>query len=148
MKKFVIAAILSSACGMIAQWQAHSAENRGRVCLGDNASLGQADISLSADAALSFTVALVDCLSSSCSRNARANCNVEVQGTILTITSSAEWETASGDDIACTADCLTLSGGCTTPVLAAGTYTVKHGDKAVDVTIPGMSPACPPGLAE
>jgi len=88
--------------------------------------------------------AIVDatqCVSSSCSRNAKHTCKVVLSGNELRVTSQAHYEVHVGGP--CTEDCWPVAASCRTPKLKAGTYTVHHGDKSFSVTVPGsLAQAC------
>lgn len=85
---------------------------------------------------LDLTVVMPRCLSSSCSHDAKAGCTAVVNGNVIEVTSTGSVR-EQGDT--CTADCGALVAKCSTTLLAAGTYQIRHGATRLDLTIPSMT---------
>jgi len=77
------------------------------------------------------------CLSSSCSKDRKAECSVTLVGSVLQVTSTASFRN-EGD--VCTDDCGALVATCVTPPLPAGTYALQHGASQIALTIPSTVP--------
>lgn len=119
----IAASLLLSGC-IFESWQTMTLADEGTFCLEGNA-----------DETIDILVDAQVCLSSSCSRNASGSCSAAIDNDIITITSSFEWEEASGN-VACTDDCGFLGAECEIGPLPAGTYTVMMGDTTETIDIP------------
>lgn len=129
--RIAIVALALAACPEPAPdwtWELRTATDEGSVCV-EGAVDEMANVVVIAD----------DCQSSSCTRNQVRSCSADLDGTTITVTSAFEWETAVGD-VDCTDDCQPLGAGCEVGPLAAGTYTIQHGDDETVVTIPTSDP--------
>lgn len=82
------------------------------------------------------------CLSSSCDTDREASCSVRLEGSVLVVESRMGWSSKQGM-VACTDDCQRMSVTCESPPLAAGTYTIRHGDHEVPLTIPSEPAQAP-----
>src|SRR4051812_40422025 len=82
-----------------------------------NAFLPSTTVTFQANQTASIRVMAPTCLSSSCSKDARADCAVQLDGNVLAVTSTA---TFRREGETCTDDCGALVARCTTPVLPAG----------------------------
>lgn len=83
------------------------------------------------------------CLSSSCTAEQMASCEVRLSGTTLTITTHASWIDTSSMGQGCTDDCSSPSADCQTPPLPAGNYTVRLGPNAASLQVPSMPVSVP-----
>jgi hypothetical protein len=121
----------------------HSFKDQGMVCAfpegtdPGNAFLPPDSVMFTADRTAAITVRAPTCLSSSCSKDRRAECSVVLSGNVIQVTSSASFR---NEGQVCTDDCGALVARCTTPPLPAGTYFLQHGADRVVVTIPSMGP--------
>lgn len=123
---------LLAACGLLdGDPERVAFENEGTVCMHvaeDPQDFSERDIP-------SLSVTLPVCLSSSCSENPQASCEVSVDGTTITLTSSASYLDTSTAGGACTDDCGQLQANCELPELEAGEYTVTHGDETFTMEV-------------
>jgi len=129
---------LIAACGLFEDDPEHvTFENEGTVCLhlaDDPQDFSEREIP-------SLSVTLPVCLSSSCSENPQASCEVSVDGTTITLTSTASYLDTSTAGGACTDDCGQLQATCELPELTAGEYTVTHGDETFTLEVdPAQEP--------
>jgi hypothetical protein len=96
--------------------------------------------SFPADRALLITVMAPTCLSSSCSKDRKAECSTEVKGNVIVVTSKLSFRQ---EGTTCTADCGALVARCMTPPLPAGSYLVQHGTQNFGLTVPTTTiPPC------
>jgi hypothetical protein len=123
----------------------HSFKDQGRVCAfpagtdPGNAFLSPTtSVAFQADSSATITVMAPTCLSSSCSKDAKAECSVALNGNVLQITSTASFRTEGN---VCTDDCGALVARCTTPPLPAGTYFLQHGVERIVLMVPSSGPA-------
>lgn len=87
--------------------------------------------------ALRVTVLMPTCLSSSCSKEPRATCEVKRVGPqSLEVTSEGSYRE---EGRTCSADCGFLVARCESPVLEAGSYTIRHGKDQLMLTVPTMT---------
>ncbi len=117
-----------------------SYEDEGPVCFGDVTS-GQG---LEADEPFFVTVSIEGCLSSSCTADQQAECEIEVDGDEIFVSSSGSYsELTHIEEGGCTDDCGgAVEADCGSLTLAEGTYTVYHGDKSSELTIPSDGAVC------
>ncbi len=143
-------AILSTlvACGPQEDWVPHTTQDYGNVCINTDTWVGgaQPDITLEADQVVTFSVLALACYQSSCTRNQSISCSVTQEGRLLTLRSSATWESNEAAGAACTTDCGYLIGSCDTQPLAAGSYLVQHGELEMTLEVPGTVNSCPSAL--
>jgi hypothetical protein len=118
----------------------HAFKDEGKVCAfpssvdPGNAFLPPTDpVMFSAGGPATITVMAPTCLSSSCSKDRKAECSVVLEGNVLQVSSHASYHDEGN---ACTADCGALVATCVTPPLPAGTYTLQHGGNRIALTIP------------
>jgi hypothetical protein len=123
---------------------ARTFNDQGRVCVfpegvdPGNAFLTPSGlVAFQSDKMATITVMAPTCLSSSCSKDAKAQCSVMVNGNLLQVTSTASFRQEGN---VCTDDCGALVGRCTTPPLPAGTYTLQHGADRITITVPSTVP--------
>ena len=130
----LLAIPLIAACGLLEGDPERVAfENEGTVCLhlaDDPQDFSERDIP-------SLSVTMPVCLSSSCSENPQASCEVSVDGTSITLTSSASYLDTSTAGGACTDDCGQLQATCAIPALEPGEYTVVHGEESFTLQVDG-----------
>jgi hypothetical protein len=91
-----------------------------------------------ADQSVNVAVVFAGCLSSSCDVDRTASCSVQAAGADLRVTSEGSFRTTGAST--CTTDCGYLIARCTTPALAAGSYTFRHGDLSLPIQIPSSGP--------
>ena len=125
-------------------------EDFGRVCMFDAApNLDLIPLSerpkerqsYAEDASLHIVYSLGACLSSTCSTNRTASCQVTRNSNVLLISSRASYTPIHGRP--CSGDCERPSAECVTAPLAAGTYTIRHGNSETQLTIPSEGePVC------
>lgn len=148
----MVVAVLSllPACDLLEPDETRTFHDQGKICLfpegakADNP-FGAPTMSVTfpADRALSITVMAPTCLSSTCSKDEKAQCSATVKGNVIAVTSSASVREEKGVGAVCTDDCGALVARCTTPPLPAGTYQVQHGPERLTVTIPSSTlPPC------
>ncbi|RVU46902.1 hypothetical protein EA187_07140 [Lujinxingia sediminis] len=106
-------------------------ENEGTVCL----HLADDPQDYSERQIPSLSVTLPVCLSSSCSKAPQASCQASVEGTTITLTSSASYLDTSTAGGACTDDCGQLQATCAIPALEPGEYTINHGDESFTLQV-------------
>jgi len=133
-------------------WVAHDEHDEGVMCLTSRqptevtsaafqARRPDPRMAVKANQAVFAIVDATRCVSSSCSRNQKHACKVELSGSELRVTSHAHYEVSEGGP--CTEDCWAVNASCRTPKLKPGTYTVRHGDKSFPITVPGsLAQAC------
>jgi hypothetical protein len=91
-----------------------------------------------ADQPVNVVVELTGCLSGSCTFDRTASCSVERTGADVRVTSEGSFGATGATT--CTIDCQILAAGCIAPVLAAGSYTFRHGDLNLPIQIPSSVP--------
>lgn len=116
-------------------------DNQGAVCLSTTTDFPEGGQQFEADSTLYAIVTFATCLSSSCSSDRTAECQVAVQGDRIVITSRGSYTDESGPGQACTTDCLYLEATCETGPLPAGEYTIIYGEDELPLTIPGITGA-------
>lgn len=128
----LLAIPLIAACSQADDEPEHvSYENEGTVCLhlaDDPQDYSEREIP-------SLSVTLPVCLSSSCSKEPQASCQANVEGTTITLTSSASYLDYSVTMRACTEDCGQLQATCAIPALEPGEYTVVHGEESFTLQV-------------
>jgi len=77
-----------------------------------------------------FVVVLDDCMA--CPKDFTANCDVERQGSTITLHAGGVYTERSGP---CDS-CLTLSIACVVGGLEPGNYTVRSGDQTLEISLP------------
>jgi hypothetical protein len=122
----------------------HTFQDQGRVCaFPEGTDPGNAFQSPSTSAAFqpdrpaTITVMAPTCLSSSCSKDRKAECSVVIEGNVIHVTSTASFREEGST---CTADCGALVARCTTPPLPAGTWFLQHGAERIVLTVPSSGP--------
>lgn len=121
--------------------------DQGRVCLypegtdPGTASVPSTDlVTYVADGALLVTVQAPECLSSSCSKDRKAECTVTLRGSVLDVRSQLSFR---NEGSTCTTDCGALVARCKSPPLPVGTYRIQHGTSALTLNIPSSRrPSC------
>lgn len=83
---------------------------------------------------LVVSVALDECLSSSCDLERSAECSVARDGQTLTVSSRLAYR--PNDAPACTMDCGRLTAVCESEALEAGSYTVELGNQSHALAVP------------
>jgi hypothetical protein len=104
----------------------------------ENVFLPPPAVAFEANGAATITVRAPTCLSSSCSKNAKAQCSVVIDGNVIHVTSTASYY---NEGETCTDDCGALVSRCETPPLAAGIYFLDHGSDHVVLMVPSSGPA-------
>ncbi len=134
----LLAVLPATSCGLFSEH--HSFKDQGRMCVLPEAARdafvppAPSSRSYAANQRLAIQVTMPDCLSSSCSHDAHADCTAEVKGTTIQVTSRGSYnEDKSGP---CTLDCGSLVAHCLTGPLPAGTYEIRHGNATVSLTVP------------
>ncbi|RAL23963.1 hypothetical protein DL240_07385 [Lujinxingia litoralis] len=117
-----------------------SYEDEGEVCL--NRSLQADDAPLQEGAPLSVRVELPVCLSSSCTSAPVTSCELSLEDHTITLSSHASYLDTSQPLGSCTADCGLLFAECELPALAAGQYTLIHGEHTYTFAIPSEPVGC------
>ncbi|RDV37151.1 hypothetical protein DV096_14295 [Bradymonadaceae bacterium TMQ3] len=117
-------------------------ENEGEVCL--NRFSFADDASLEVETPIEVIVELPGCLSSSCSSDSRASCQVALDAThnTITLTSEGSYLDTSTAYGSCTADCGLLHAECQIPALPEGQYTLTHGQDTYTFTVPSELSGC------
>jgi hypothetical protein len=122
----------------------HSFKDQGKVCAfpeGEdvgNAFLPPPSVTFQADRSATITVMAPACLSSSCSKDAKAQCAAVLDGNVIKVTSTASFRQ---EGQTCTTDCGALVARCSTPPLPAGTYFLDLGGERAVLMVPSMGPA-------
>jgi len=106
-------------------WEPQTQQNRGTACVEGG---GEAPVRVRVNADV--------CLSSSCSRNAVARCQVRTEFERIVVTSTFTWDEARGSELACTDDCGQMIAQCALGQLPAGNYVLLHGPQEVDIELP------------
>lgn len=120
-----------------------SYENEGSVCLGLDHPHGLPVDALEGDEPFPMIVGFESCLSSSCSQDLEANCEVEIDGDDIFLSSTGSYgDRTHLEGGMCTEDCRSLYADCGNLILEEGSYTVHHGDETVELTIPSDDPRC------
>jgi len=65
-----------------------------------------------------------------------------LEGTTITVEASATVRSKTGRNVACTADCNSVTAGCDTPPLTPGTYTLVYGEDSMELMVPVAANAC------
>jgi len=91
------------------------------------------------DGVLTLTVAVQECLSSSCSRDLVTSCEATLDGTTLTLTSDIHWEDNMADGATCTDDCGLPAATCELENVPDGTYTLDFDGQSYTIEVPGSS---------
>lgn len=92
---------------------------------------------LAAGSALRIDVDFALCLSSSCDRLVRADCEVTRDGTVITVTARADVESEVGGS--CTDDCGSVNASCTLGELPEGSYELRYGDATLTFDVPSTT---------
>jgi len=122
----------------------YSLVDTGQVCLSatvEPGASGAGTFAVDAPVYASFDARV--CLSSSCSRDPRATCEITRTDGAIAVTSLASWTDTSPSAEGCTADCGFLRARCQLGALPAGTYTVRYGGQALTLTVPSQLAAAP-----
>ncbi|TXD36117.1 hypothetical protein FRC98_13420 [Lujinxingia vulgaris] len=137
-----LAISLLAACGDDPEPTLVTFEDEGDVCL--NRSSFQDDAPLEADAPIDVRVELPVCLSSSCSSQPQASCElaVDTATNTITLTSEGSYLDTSAIDGSCTADCGLLHAECEIPALPEGQYTLTHGQTTYTFDVPSEPTGC------
>jgi hypothetical protein len=136
-----------SACSVFDGGEERTFKDEGKVCLFPEGAQGQNPFmrptdsaTYPADRALLVTVMAPICLSSSCSKDPKAQCTATLKGNVIEVTSTAS---VREEGNSCTADCGALQARCSTPPLPAGTYQVSHGAERLTLMVPStIVPPC------
>lgn len=133
---------LLSACAEDAEPTLKTFENEGDVCLNRFSFDDQSAIE--AEAPIEVIVELPGCLSSSCSTDAQASCEVALDAATntITLTSQGSYLDTSVVDGTCTADCGLLHAECEIPALPEGQYTLTHGQTTYTFEVPSQPEGC------
>ena len=119
-------------------------ENTGRACLLGHEPAGSARRTFVADQPAAVIVDSFGCLSSECTTDLLASCEVQMDGTALTITTHASWNDTTRVTGICTDDCVGPHAECETPPLPAATYSVRIGTgPAITLDVPSMPEVVP-----
>ncbi len=114
----------------------------GPLCLGVGDGVID-DNSIPPDQPFGIQVSTRGCFSSSCSELREARCQVTLDDNELIVESYLEVRDTYGSGIgACTDDCRSYVAVCTAPALPEGTYTLRHGDETLEITVPDDEPHC------
>ena len=130
------ATLLVAACG-----EEVVLEDAGEACLSATPGWPDGFQSFEAGAPAYVTVRLNECLSSSCTSDMSARCDVEVTGDRIVISAQGSYTDESGASRTCTDDCMVFDTACETPALAEGTYTVAYGEAEITLGIPSLTGA-------
>jgi hypothetical protein len=142
-----IAVLVLSGCSVFDGGEERTFKDQGKVCLFPEGTEAQnpflrpsASATYPADRALVVSVMAPTCLSSSCSKDPRAQCTATLKGNVIEVTSTAS---VREEGRTCTADCGALEARCSTPPLPAGTYQVSHGAERLTLMVPSTTvPPC------
>jgi hypothetical protein len=125
------------------RWEPRMEREEGTACIGAPAVRATPGapppVLLNANAPVQLFVTSDHCLSSSCSRNVVVRCDVQLNGTELSVAMTRRWEQETSAP--CTLDCLMTTAACQTPPLAAGSYVLLHGGARLPFTLPGKAPS-------
>jgi hypothetical protein len=92
-------------------------------------------VKLRADSSITFgAFGPSPCIHESCDQLPTLQCYVDQEGTDLIV--HTQYSGYHKDGSTCTENCREVTAGCDTPVLKAGTYTVKHGAKSYKLKLP------------
>ena len=109
----------------------HEVLDAGQVCL----------TSAEADAPLTVTVTLDDCISA-CVDNEIETCSITVEGNTLRLTSAFSYDDADENE-ACIAICNAQQATCSSEALVPGDYVLEHGEQSHPIAIPTTDlPTC------
>jgi hypothetical protein len=138
MKRTIAVTILLALCGSACSSETVDAEDEGKVCLGAPPWEPQAGSdAIEADQRLAISVTYDECLSA-CIRDEFAQCSVSLEGDRIVVQSEFSYrEPAPGK--ACIAVCYALTAECQSPPLAAGDYTLVHGDRETPLAVPSSA---------
>lgn len=119
-------------------------EDERPVCFGKIHPDSYSEDGLEADKPFSVAVSMDSCLSSSCSDDQEAECQIEVDGDDIFVSSSGSYTDRTHlEEGVCTSDCGgSFYADCGELTLAEGTYTVHHGDETSELTIPSEETSC------
>lgn len=125
-----------------------SFENEGQLCLSPQGAPDRFEPNADAEVfperrGLKVSVTMPTCLSSTCSKDMKAQCAVTVDGPgVLTVQSSGSYRDEGNT---CSADCRFLIARCETPPLEPGNYRVRHGNDELMIQIPStvIAPCTP-----
>jgi hypothetical protein len=117
---------------------AHEYDNTGRVCLcaTDDFFCEHEPQAFAANRSVAVKFSVAGCLSSSCSRDIEASCELTRDGASFAVTTTASYTDLTAQNRACTDDCGMLGATCETGPLPAGDYTFSYGTKTLALTIP------------
>lgn len=89
-----------------------------------------------ADSTVVFGAYGPGCLNKECDARPNLQCWLELEGDTIHV--HTKYFSFHKDGSSCTKDCLEVDASCETPVLKAGKYTIKHGDKTYGLQIPSV----------
>lgn len=120
-------------------------ENAGRMCLhaaAPDAFQNPEPQTFTAGQAVTVTVELTRCFSSSCDLDRAMSCSIAPISSGIEITSVASWTRT--DDQACTDDCGQLAATCETDPLPAGSHLFTFGGQTLTLDVPSdtLVPPC------
>lgn len=98
---------------------------------------------LVAGAPVEMMVVMDSCVSSSCTSDITTGCEVSLDGDRILVTSAGSYNDDTGSLGGCTDDCRAVFATCSTPPLAAGSYTVVHGADTMQLDIPATLDRAP-----
>jgi hypothetical protein len=117
-------------------------QDEGKICVwpegveGSHSFGSKTPFSFAAGEVLQISVVMPTCLSSSCSKDPEASCEVKLAENLLSVTSTGAYR---DEGRTCTGDCGFLVARCVSPVLAAGTYTIRHGTDELVLGVPSTT---------
>lgn len=119
-----------------------SFENEGRFCFGEFDAGGQPQADLEAGEPFPVMFSKQACLSSSCTEDMEAQCEVDIDYDEATLSSSGSYLNTTHMHESCTEDCNDFHADCGLMMYEEeGTYEVHHGDATTELIIPG-EPKC------
>jgi len=140
----VLTCLICAGCPLIPRFEQTTFDDEGEACLLRASSEPvEFDYTLQADDPKEIVVFFpAGCLSSSCSEVLEASCEVAFSGNEIEVTSRGLLEQDTSPNRECTADCGIMTARCAVPdSVAAGEWTIVHGDQTTLVVVPGK-PIC------
>ena len=120
---------------------ARSFEDEGRFCFGEFDAGGQPQAELEAGEPFPVTFSKQACLSSSCTEDMQAQCQIDIDDEV-TLSASASYSNTTHLNESCTEDCNDFHADCGQLMFEQeGNYAVNHGEETFQLTIPG-EPDC------
>ena len=125
-------ALAATGCGFsTGGTETETFENEGQLCVRSTQTDSEAE-------RLLVTVQVPTCLSSSCDTPLAAQCAVAQQGDRIAVTSFALVQRRGNE---CTSDCRFVQAECQSEPIAAGRYTVQHGEFEGPIELPSTGSA-------